>query len=51
MALSDLQVGGPWFQMIISIEHHVSVVNIETQIRHGGPDLGLQRLPRRLSPW
>ena len=28
MALSDLQVGGHWFQMITSIEHHVRVVNI-----------------------
>ena len=42
MALSDLQVGGSWFQMVTSIELHVGVVNIATQIRHGGPDLALQ---------
>ena len=42
MALSDLQVGGPWSQMVTSIELHVGVVHVLTQIRHGGPDLGLQ---------
>jgi len=42
MALSDLHVGDPWSQMVTSIELHVGVVNIATQIRHGGPDLGLQ---------
>ena len=42
MALSDLQVGGYWSQMVTSIQLHVDVVNIARHIHHGGPDLALQ---------
>ena len=42
MALSDLQVGDYWSQMVTSMQLHVDAANIERQIRHGGPDLALQ---------